>query len=188
MSAESNNRPQEALRLCPSIRKTWHVFRITTNTLVDQVHEGADKWRRIPHLPGNHDRHRWRWINLQRLYNDTWRKQRAHRIRQQRKSQSFLNETQVTEHVIRTGYGVHANARLAVKRGDRIVQRRGKRAVHRDARKVIQEFGRNTLAVSKRMMRRKHHNDLLCQEFADIQFVGLNRATHKSNIEDRKSV
>ena len=30
MSAESNNRLQEALRLCPSMRKTWHVFRVTT--------------------------------------------------------------------------------------------------------------------------------------------------------------
>src|SRR6185436_15152797 len=98
-SAESNNRPQNELRLYPPTCKTCGVFR-TPDALMDQIDKGADKWRRIPHLPRDNNRHGRRRIALEFLYNDAWWKQRAHRIGQERKSQSFLDETQVAEHII----------------------------------------------------------------------------------------
>ena|SRR6186713_745499 len=103
------------------MRKTWHVFRCA-DAMVDEIDKGTHEWRRIPHLPRDNNRNGRRRIALELLYNDTRWKQRAHRIGQERKSQPLLDETQVAEHVVSARYGVHANARLAVKRRDRIVQ------------------------------------------------------------------
>ena len=45
---------QNGLRLCPPMRKTWHVFRIPY-TLVDQIDERTHEWRLIPHFPSDND-------------------------------------------------------------------------------------------------------------------------------------
>ena len=75
----------------------------------------------------------------------------------------------MAEHIVGARDGLHADTRLLVERGNRIVQRGSERPIHRDARQVVQEVHRDAFAPGQCMVGGQHDDDLLAQEIDDLE-------------------